>query len=1176
MSLDNPFRESRLINGRNYRPDWDVADLDQDVSKWMVEEVGRLRGRADPDPGQMIAVMLDPPGYGKTHLFGRIGHLIGESVLYVFVPPFEDRKTPIDHIRWHAVEALFDPGASGVAPIRSALARLCRPAFAAYFSGLAPTLRARHEAIRLRLDESHDAVLEVVARVDRLGPFLGLADSLLQLLPADAGIVRALALGWAPSPWSGTARRWLQGQDLPEGDLDALGLRDEPPSALDVLRAIGPLFGHDRPLMICLDQIESILTADRSETLNLFTTNLMEILQEVPSQLVMSCYRDQWEKLLKNSFNAFKMRVRQPAFQLGDMNADQATRLVAARIASWPGAGADRPPTWPFEAASIAQWVRDSIPTPRALIQRCGDRFENWAEGGGGASIQLSAEETIGADLAYLFLQEWNREVESIRRDSKRSAEYLPEERCYRGVFEALKIAESARRERDFGEVRIAQVTDRALKGTPASPKQAARLTLAAGLGQASPVVIVALTKIDNARKFSSYYRSLAEAMHEAASGAILIHPRRELVLGGGTRAAMEFDINRGKLRSFPLEDHPQTHQATECLVTLLDRAAHRELILGGQTLSPEDCRDLVVQTGVIDHLELFRMLGFWKRAIAPAAATAAPEVPTTVEAPAPAASSRPPSVPVPVPSAATVPPGPPPPDPAELESWAGRKLAAAVKKLGILNLKVEPAGFEVGPTFARLRVNPVGKTNYKGVSNKAVDLRISLDLEAVPIIGSQAGCISIDIQRPDRATVSLARSLARPPQGLDGLPAFPVGQDVAGQSHCLNLADPSDCHVLVAGTTGSGKSEFLRATIASLAARLGPDQLRFVLIDPKRVTFNLRGRSPYLKDPVAYELDEALPLVERCMAETERRYKLLEARKLTNVSELPPELLPRIVLVIDEFANFLADKKSKGVMTGLLGRSGLGLVLLGLLLVRFLLLGLLPVGLLGQVAFERGALEVLADGVLEGDGDGQQGGLVVEPAGEGDRAGHLAAVAVAGPVGEDGGGVAGQVGDGQVVAADVQVDRLHQAGHRSHQEGPDPGGADVFDGGGELAVAEGRGPGVEPLGDVLPGQVVECGRGFGAEHQGDRLDRIIFGQLDRDQLDAHPLEDLELVPLVVGLVVALHVADPEPPDRDPGGPGEWLVDRRVVEPVRPVDRVEDQGTVFERPRDRAQFIHRP
>ncbi|MEJ7638389.1 MAG: hypothetical protein WKF75_10550 [Singulisphaera sp.] len=110
------------------------------------------------------------------------------------------------------------------------------------------------------------------------------------------------------------------------------------------------------------------------------------------------------------------------------------------------------------------------------------------------------------------------------------------------------------------------------------------------------------------------------------------------------------------------------------------------------------------------------------------------------------------------------------------------------MKKLVLLGQGVEPDGFEVGPTFARLRVRPVGKTNFKMVCNKAVDLRISLGLEVVPIVGSQAGCISIDVQRPDRAVVSLAAAAGRSADGPGrdaGLPRR------AGCGRASPLAEP-------------------------------------------------------------------------------------------------------------------------------------------------------------------------------------------------------------------------------------------------------------------------------------------------------------------------------------------------------------------------------------------------
>jgi S-DNA-T family DNA segregation ATPase FtsK/SpoIIIE len=158
-----------------------------------------------------------------------------------------------------------------------------------------------------------------------------------------------------------------------------------------------------------------------------------------------------------------------------------------------------------------------------------------------------------------------------------------------------------------------------------------------------------------------------------------------------------------------------------------------------------------------------------------------------------------------------------------------------------------------------------------------------------------------------------MEEALAGEPASLHGQPAFPVGVDVSGHPHWLNLAEPSSCHLLIAGTTGSGKSEFMKAILAALANRLAPDAVQFLLIDPKRVTFNFTGKSPYLRYPIAHDVAEAMPLIEDVFQEMERRYTLLSERNLENVSELPPrEALPRIVVLFDEFADLMFDRNSR------------------------------------------------------------------------------------------------------------------------------------------------------------------------------------------------------------------------------------------------------------------------
>jgi S-DNA-T family DNA segregation ATPase FtsK/SpoIIIE len=236
----------------------------------------------------------------------------------------------------------------------------------------------------------------------------------------------------------------------------------------------------------------------------------------------------------------------------------------------------------------------------------------------------------------------------------------------------------------------------------------------------------------------------------------------------------------------------------------------------------------------------------------------------------------------------------------------------------------VHPIGADVGPTFVRLKVELRGDADYSKVRKQSENLKVHLALEHEPLITSQAGYVSIDVQRPDRQTVLLPPLLPACPAKFAGEPAIPAGKDVAGNVEWLNLSEPESCHLLVAGTTGSGKSEFLKAVLAALAARLEPAKIQFRLIDPKRVTFNLNARCPYLGGPVVYDGEEAIPVLEKCVEEMERRYKLLQTRGKDHVRDLTgADAVPRWVVVFDEFADLMTDKATKRQLEPLLKRLG-------------------------------------------------------------------------------------------------------------------------------------------------------------------------------------------------------------------------------------------------------------
>jgi DNA segregation ATPase FtsK/SpoIIIE, S-DNA-T family len=154
------------------------------------------------------------------------------------------------------------------------------------------------------------------------------------------------------------------------------------------------------------------------------------------------------------------------------------------------------------------------------------------------------------------------------------------------------------------------------------------------------------------------------------------------------------------------------------------------------------------------------------------------------------------------------------------------------------------------------------------------------------------------------------------PKAGPGGASSFPVGIAVDGAVRWADFSRPEHSHFLVAGTAGSGKSEWLRAMLASLLASNGRATLRLALIDPKRVGFGtFEGRS-CLWRPMAYAPDEAIQLLDALVREMEDRYsRLAEAGGVQDVKALAEqgdEVLARIVCACDEYADLLAEKGTR------------------------------------------------------------------------------------------------------------------------------------------------------------------------------------------------------------------------------------------------------------------------
>lgn len=242
--------------------------------------------------------------------------------------------------------------------------------------------------------------------------------------------------------------------------------------------------------------------------------------------------------------------------------------------------------------------------------------------------------------------------------------------------------------------------------------------------------------------------------------------------------------------------------------------------------------------------------------------------------------------------------------------------LAAIVRILGAHGLAVSPAGTVSGPTFVRHLVEPRPGIRVTSITARRLDLKVQLALAEEPLVGTDdAGHVTIDVIRRDRETVPL-RSLLRGPEASArrGRPVFPLGVGIDGKARWIDLACDASPHLLVAGTTGSGKTELLRSAIVSLAWALPPADLRLHLIDPKIVSFAPLKGLPHVEGAVMHDVGRAVERLAQLVEEMDRRYRSFEEAGVKDILAYRQagRRLPWLVVVFDEYADFVATRESK------------------------------------------------------------------------------------------------------------------------------------------------------------------------------------------------------------------------------------------------------------------------
>lgn len=293
---------------------------------------------------------------------------------------------------------------------------------------------------------------------------------------------------------------------------------------------------------------------------------------------------------------------------------------------------------------------------------------------------------------------------------------------------------------------------------------------------------------------------------------------------------------------------------------------------------------------------------------------------------PEPEPISEPVSLPTPEAEAEAV--SPPTPEPNRAESEArGQELTKIVNAFGV---EVTYEGAAVGPSFVRVRLKPKLGVKVSSLLRLSNDLQVQLGIVSPPMISPQAGFVSVDIPRDPRKFALFEQYVQEQTLPPTAPVRIAIGVNLENRLIEADLSDPNTCHFLVGGTTGSGKSEFLRALVLSLTQRRSPEHLKIALVDPKRVTFPEFQKMPWLLSPIVKDSDRAIELMEDLVAEMESRYQAFEVTGCTDLPSYNQYCLqknkpvkPPIVCVFDEYADFMAEKEIAKILEHSIKRLG-------------------------------------------------------------------------------------------------------------------------------------------------------------------------------------------------------------------------------------------------------------
>ncbi|MBS4017776.1 MAG: DNA translocase FtsK 4TM domain-containing protein [Dechloromonas sp.] len=254
-------------------------------------------------------------------------------------------------------------------------------------------------------------------------------------------------------------------------------------------------------------------------------------------------------------------------------------------------------------------------------------------------------------------------------------------------------------------------------------------------------------------------------------------------------------------------------------------------------------------------------------------------------------------------------------------------------RKLADFGVQVKVLAAMPGPVITRYEIEPAVGVKGAQIVNLARDLARALAMVSIRVVETVPGksCMALELPNPKRQTVKLSEIISSKPYNDMSSPlTVCLGKDIGGLPVVADLAKTP--HLLVAGTTGSGKSVGVNAMILSMLYKSEPENVRLIMVDPKMLELSIYEGIPHLLAPVVTDMKQAANALHWCVTEMEKRYKLMSAMGVRNIAGLntkikdaekrgehipnplsltpeapePLKHMPYIVVIIDELADLM------------------------------------------------------------------------------------------------------------------------------------------------------------------------------------------------------------------------------------------------------------------------------